>query len=186
MTTVHLILHIENGPLEQSRTEKLLLGERKPTSRNNYSGRNSLPALRLGSSEQSIWANCLFKSKLSVYIDSNSHHLTLCLCGSWQKPNSVCFFWVRKSFFSHAPGCFGVGRRLTDFRTKPPSTCASKTLALFKESRSLLFYQLNSCKQSYIPIMAASFVMQSLDLLEEINEFVELLKFMLSPPSWLR
>ena len=34
--------------------------------------------------------------------------------------------------------------------------------------------------------MAASYVMQSLDLLEEINEFVELLKFMLSPPSWLR
>ena len=64
-----------------ARTEKLLLGERKPTSGNNNSGENSFPALRLGSSEQSIWANCLFKSKLSVYIDSNSHHLTLYLCG---------------------------------------------------------------------------------------------------------
>ena len=122
-----------------ARTEKLLLGERKPTSGNNNSGENSLPALRLGSSEQSIWANCLFKSKLSVYVDSNSHHLTLCLCGRWKKPNSVCFFcklsskkpWVRESFFSYAPGCFGVRRRPTFFRTKPPTTCASKTLAVF-------------------------------------------------------
>ena len=40
--------------------------------------------------------------------------------------------------------------------------------------------------ETHIPTMAASSVVQSLDLLEEINEFVELLKFMLSPPSWLR
>lgn len=129
-----------------ARTEKLLLGERKPTSRNNNSGENSLPALRLGSSEHSIWANCLFKSKLSVYVYSISDPLTLCFVEADKNRTAFALLLFLKIIKQSTLGTrelflarwdvsvSDVGRQIFGRNHR---SCASKTLTVFKDSRFL-------------------------------------------------